>query len=115
MELSITLQQKIIDFLTSYLNLHDYKVKRKLVYDVDLDQQLQQQIYFLDEVPAKFAPLLVGTFSQYGMLSNGRNPLEVLLEITRKYIKPDAQAHCDTLIEELSRRTKIFLYFACYQ
>lgn len=100
MELPITLQNKIIDFLKSLPNIDDNKGQKAFIYSVGLDLKLQEQIPF-DYSVAQFAPCLVSILLKYGKLDDGRNALETVLETAKNYVGEDKRSHCDVLIEEL--------------
>ena len=100
MELTVILQNKIIDFLKSLPNLDDIRSRQAFIFSVGLDSQLYDQIPF-DETPAQFAPLLVSRLLKYGKLNDGRHAIEAVLETAKHYIGQDKQAYCNSLIKEL--------------
>ncbi len=99
MELSGTLQNKIIEFLKSLPNLDDKSGRQAFIYSTGLDSQLKDQISF-DEPPAQFVPLLVSQLLKYGMLNNGRYALESVLQEAKNYIGQDKKEYCETLLQE---------------
>lgn len=98
--LSSKLHREIVDFLTSLPSIHDNFTQRALIYSAGLDSQLQNQISF--GLPAsQFIELLVPSLSSYGMLEDGRNALEAVLESAKQYVGQNRQAYCDRLIQDL--------------
>ncbi len=94
------LNKKIVEFLALILNLDDSDMQRAFIYKVGLDIRLQNRITF-GRSPALFLQLLVTTVNKYGMLEDGRNALEAVVESTKDYVGPDRREYCDTLIREL--------------
>ncbi len=101
MNLPVSLQKRIIDYLISMPNMHDSDSQRALIYHAGLDQQLQTQIPF-GKPPAQFVPLLVLLLKDYGKIHEGHHALEVVLESTKSYVGQDKQDICDNLLQELS-------------
>jgi hypothetical protein len=99
-KLPLTLQQKITEFLRSLPDNDDTFTRRTLIYRAGLDTQLQNQIS-LSGSPKKFVPQLVVMLSTYGVLEDGRDPLEAILEAAKDSIGKHRQAYCDKLIQEL--------------
>lgn len=102
MELSVTLQHKIVNFLTSLPNIHDNMSQQALIYQAGLDQELQNQINF-GAPPVQFFSLLVPLLFKYGRIQDGRNALEALLEAAKQYVGQEKKRECENLIEKLSR------------
>lgn len=71
-----------------------------MVFSAGLDDKLQQQISFTAS-PFQFSQLLVATLARYGILADGRDALEAVLETAKMYVGRDRQEKCDTLIKEL--------------
>lgn len=102
MEISLTLYEKIVDFLLSLPNIQDGDSQRAFVYYAKLDRELQAQIPF-GKPPLQFIPLLIAILLDYGRLKDGRSPVEAILEAAKRYIGLDKQEICDILIQEISR------------
>ncbi len=68
MELPVTLQNKIIDFLMSLPNIQDGDSQRALIYQGGLDPKLQAQIPFGKPL-AQFVPFLVSILTHFKDLS----------------------------------------------
>jgi hypothetical protein len=100
MNISITLQKKIIDFLLSLPTMHDSESQRAFIYHAGLDPQLQAQIP-LGKPLAQFVPLFVASLVDYGTLKDGRHAIAAVLETTKKYVGQDHHIHCDALLKEL--------------
>ena len=100
MELPITLQNKIIEFLRSVPTMHDSDGQRAFIYQAGLDPQLQDLIPF-SKPPAHFFPLLVSILAQYGRLNDGRYALEAVLRATMNYIGQDRKEYCEFLLQKI--------------
>lgn len=94
------LQRKIKMFLGSLPNIYDRNVQQALIYHASLDSQLLGQIKF-DVATDHFIELLVATANNYGLLEDGRDSLEAILEATKDSIGLDKRSYCDQLIREL--------------
>lgn len=99
-ELPVTLQSKIVDFLISLPTMHDSESQQAFIYQGGLDQKLQDQILF-GRPPVEFVPLLVSRLLRYGKLNDGRYALEVVLESSKNYIGQNRRTDCDRLLQEL--------------
>lgn len=100
MQLSFTLQKKIIEFLISIPNMDDTDGQRALIFSAGLDSELQDLIQFGKPL-AQFVPLFISTLLDYGKLNDGRNPVEAVLEATKNYVGIDKKDYCQELLEEL--------------
>ncbi|MBN2267651.1 MAG: toll/interleukin-1 receptor domain-containing protein [Candidatus Babeliaceae bacterium] len=101
-ELPRELRYKITEFLTSLPNIYDNNAQQVLIDRAGLDPQLQQQIKF-NASPEQFVQLLISTINKYGILEDGRNALEAILESTKDSIGKDRREYCDLLIQELHK------------
>ena len=88
MKLSVTLRNKIIEFLLSLPQIHDSKTQEILIYSAGLDLQLEKQVTFGGSA-SHFVNQLVTTLINYGKLDNGQYAIESLLEATKNYIGQD--------------------------
>ncbi len=98
------LQKEITDFLESLPNIYDSKAQRALIEGAGLDAELQSQIYF-EIPPAQFFQLLVPMLLSYGLLKDGRNPLDALLQSAQNRVGQDRKVYCDSLINRLHANT----------
>lgn len=105
MDLPVTLYNGIVDFLTSLPNIDDIDTQRVIIYRAGLEQELQTQISF-SKPSAQFASLLVATLVGYGILKDGRNALESVLEAAKHFVGSDGKKDCDALIQELQVHSK---------
>lgn len=101
MELSVKLQNQIIEFLRSLPNLGDVKARQAFIFDAGLDPELKDQIP-VDEPPAQFIPLLLSILRAYGQLNDERDALEAVLETAKNYIGQDKRKYCESLIRKVS-------------
>ena len=100
MEISSKLKNKIVKFLISIPNIDDSNSQRALVYDAGLDPALLQQISF-GTPSGQFIRLLVSTCISYGILTDGRNPIETILESAKDKVGLDKRRQCNEFIQEL--------------
>ena len=101
-QISITLQNKIIDFLIALPSIHGSSGQQAFIFGAGLDQALQGHINF-GRPPAQFFKLLVQTLSDYELLRDGRDALEAVLESAKGYVGTNKRSYCDTLIRELRK------------
>ena len=99
-QLPVTLQNKIIDFLTSVPNIHGSSAQEAFVYSAGLDIELQRQISFGGS-SAQFFRLVVQRAWGYGRLRDGRDALEAILEAAKGSVGGNRRKYCDSLIEKL--------------
>lgn len=99
-KLPMLLQRKIVDFLISIPIVDNDDGQRALIYRVGLDFRLQQQIKF-GAPPEQFVQSIICILGRYGMLEDGRDALEAILESAKSYVGKDRQLESDRLIEEL--------------
>lgn len=100
MELPFELHSKIVEFLTSLPNIHDSSAQRAFIFSAGLDSRLQKRINYSGS-PEQFFQLLVSTLTDYGVVKDGRNALEAILETAKNSVGKDRKEYCDALIQEL--------------
>ncbi|MFX0201109.1 MAG: hypothetical protein ACFFCW_33740 [Candidatus Hodarchaeota archaeon] len=100
--LPFSLQKDIIELLMSLPNSDDIQAQRALVYSAGLDTQLHYQIHFSNS-PAQFFQLLIPTLNRYGILEDGRNAIEAVLDSVKNSIGQEGKQCCDRLIHELHK------------
>lgn len=100
MKLPRKLQKEIVGFLSSVPTMHDSESQRAFIYQVGIEQELQNQIVF-GRPPVEFVPLLVSTLLKYGRLNEGRHALEAVLETAKDYVGQDKKTFCDELLQKL--------------
>lgn len=105
MELSATLQNKIIQFLLSIPNIHDSPSQQALIFKAGLDIELQNQI-LVGKPAAQFVPLLVMTLLNHETLNDGRYAIEALLLAVKDYIGQEKKIYCESLLQEFYEYTK---------
>lgn len=98
--LPFDLQERIVEFLTSLPNVHDESKLRALVYGATLEPDLENQIRF-GLPPVEFFQLLIRTLSNYGMLRDGRNALNAVLESAKVSVGQPKRDRCSLLIQEV--------------
>ena len=99
---SVELRRKIVDFLTNLPNIDTITMRRTLILQAGLDEQLQTQLVF-DGQAAQFVPILVETLIKYGHLNDGRHALEAVLQVAQEFVGQDKRRYCEMLIQELQR------------
>lgn len=96
----LTLQKKIIDFLSSLPNIHDNDSQRALIFQAGIDSELYDQIHF--GIPLlQFFSLLVSNLFDYGILKDGRHAMTAVLEAAKSQVGQDKQVVCDFLLQEI--------------
>lgn len=104
-ELSVSLQERIINFLVSIPNISKGAFQQALVYNAGLDRAVQSQTNF--GLPAHiFVPLLISMLNSYGTLEDGRNPIIAVLESAKRYVGNSRKKDCDLLIKDLQDSQK---------
>jgi len=103
--LSATLQQEILDFLTSLPSIHGTSSQQAFINRAGLDSQLHNHIDFSGSV-AQFFDLLVPQLVRYDELADGRHALEAVLESAKGYVGPNRQKVCDGLIERARKELR---------
>ena len=106
MELPITLQNKIADFLKSLPNMEGENNQRAFISRVGLDEILQAQIPFGQPL-SQFVQLLIPIVIKYGLLEDRRNALQAILEAARDIIGKDRKEYCDTLIQQIQNSLQL--------
>ncbi len=110
MKLSVTLQKEIVDFLISLPDIDNNEKQRALIVSAGLDTALQSQIRF-GVSAILFFQLLVPILIDFGILEDGRNALEAVLESAKNYVGKKKKTDCDKLIQKIrdkrSKRTKL--------
>ncbi len=101
MQLSYTLNKRIVDFFISLPGINDSNTQQALIQSAGLDSSLLSQIRF-NAPSVQFFQLLVPALLQYGRLGDGREALAAVLLAAKAYVGQDKQADCDRLISELS-------------
>ena len=99
MRLTLGLQQRIIEFLSSVPRMDDENMRRAVIAGAGLDPPVQQMIVF-HEPSISFFSALVSISVKYGRLEDGRYALEAILCASKAYIGRDRQELCDRLILE---------------
>ncbi len=94
------LYKKIGEFLLSLPQIHDSTSQKAFIYSANLDPQLQSQIIF-GRSSVEFVQMLIMTIRSYGILENGQNAFEIILEVAKRYVGKDKRQYCDSLIAEL--------------
>lgn len=100
MELPVTLQNRIVDFLTSLPNIADNHSQQALINRASLDAQLHRQINFSGSA-GQFFEMLVPTLAKYEQLEDGRHALVAVLEAAKDRVGRNKRAECDDLIQEV--------------
>ncbi|MCP4404742.1 MAG: hypothetical protein GY801_46505 [bacterium] len=103
--LPIALRRRIVEFLTSLPAIDD-NMQKSLIYRASLDPELLHQIQ-LNIPPEQFAQQLVSILGSYGMLEDGRDALEAVIEAAKYYAGKNRQASCDKLIGELHDKSSV--------
>ena len=99
-QLPATLQNTIIDFLTTVPGIYGNSAQEAFVNSAGFDIELQRQIQFGGS-SAQFFNLLVQRAWNYGTLRDGRNALEAVLETAKGSIGWDRRKDCDRLIDQV--------------
>lgn len=105
MDLPVTLNKRIIDFLLSLPSIHDSESQRAFLCHAGLDSQLQAQIP-VGKPPTQFVPSLISILLNYGKLNDGQYALEAILEASKSYVGQDKQTDCETLLDEFRNYKK---------
>ncbi len=100
MELPLTLQQKIVDFLISLPTIQDTNSQQAFIQSVGFDSQLLDKINFAASSD-QFFKLLIPILLGYGKLKDGRHALEAVLEAAKGYVGQDRQKECDEILQAL--------------
>ncbi len=98
--LPLELRQNIVTLLTSIPNMSEKDTRRALIAGAALDPELECQIN-CERAPAQFFQLLIPTLRNYGTLTDGRNPLEAVLEAAKQSVGQEKRARCDELIQNI--------------
>jgi hypothetical protein len=100
MELPLTLQQDIVNSLNSLPNIHSSYEQQAFIIHAGLEPQLQKQLPIGDP-SGRFVPEFVSMLKDYGMLADGRDALEAVLEAAKDFVGQEKRQNLDTLIQQL--------------
>lgn len=100
--LPVSLQQEIVDVLTTLPNIETLTARQGLVHSAVLDRQLRSQFDF--SMPsAQFFQIFVPMLHDYGKLEDHRNPLQAVLEAAKGFVGQEGRTRCEILIEKIER------------
>jgi hypothetical protein len=100
MELPVTLQQRIIAFLSQLPNINTTSSREALLLSAGLDFDLHGQID-CSGPSGPFFPRLLATLWQYGVLQDDRYALEAVLDAAQQMVGQDRRAICAALLAEI--------------
>ncbi len=115
MNLSKHLNDEIANYIESFLKTRDRYEWKSFILSVCLDDNLFNQIFFDARLTA-FCQLLISELTNYGLLKDGREPLEAVLNAMKQKIGKDKAQFCDILINEYQyRRQAEKMFVSGYQ
>lgn len=97
-----SLRKDILDFLTKLPNINRTDTQQSLISGAYLGNKITQNILY-DKPPCSFFSWLIDYSKAYGLLDDGRDPLEAVLEAAKDMIGSDKRKEADFLIRELRK------------